>query len=100
MPSEESSSTLGDVGHRSHGGEGRATTIIVEGTPNEWTQSSISYAQVVTLFDPSYPQHPETTYSVTYDRGSSEKPEGILAPGASVKVKNRMVFHVSRTGQS
>ena len=46
------------------------------------------------------PQHPEITYSVTYKNGPSHKPEGILPPGAAVKVKERMVFNVSRTGQS
>ena len=28
------------------------------------------------------------------------KPEGILSPGASVKVKEGMIFNVSETGQS
>jgi len=83
-----------------HSGEPKFITIIIEGTPDQWTKSSITYGEVVTLFDPTYPQHPETTFSVTYDRGPAHKPEGILSPGASVKVKDKMVFHVSRTGQS
>lgn len=74
--------------------------IIVEGTPHEWSKPMISYTEVVTLFDPNYPQHPEVTYSVTYKRGPADKPEGILSPGASVKVTNHMVFNVSPTGQS
>lgn len=83
-----------------HSGEPRDITIVVEGTPHEWSKSAITYVEVVTLFDPSYPQHPETTYSVTYKRGPGHKPEGILSPGASVKVKDGMVFNVSSTGQS
>lgn len=83
-----------------HSGEPRGVTIIVEGTPHEWLEPKISYAEVVTLFDPTYPQHPEITYKVTYDHGPAHKPEGILVPGASVKVVDRMVFHVSPTGQS
>jgi hypothetical protein len=83
-----------------HTGDPRAITLIVEGTPHEWFKASITYAELVTLFDPNYPQHPETTYSVTYDHGPAHNPEGILSPGASVEVKDRMVFHVSRTGQS
>jgi len=75
-------------------------TIIVEGTPHRWLKPSISYAEVVTLFDPNYPQHPEITYSVTFKNGPNHKPEGILSPGASVKVKDQMVFNVSATGQS
>ena len=81
-------------------GEKKADTIIVEGTPHEWSKKEITYAEVVTLFDPTYPQHPEITYSVTYKRGHNDKPEGILSPGASVKVKDKMVFNVSSTGQS
>ena len=82
-------------------GHGEKTvTIIVEGTQHEWPKTEITYAQVVTLFDPNYPQHPEITYSVTYKRGHGDKPEGILSTGGSVKVKDKMVFNVSSTGQS
>lgn len=83
-----------------HSGEARGVTIIVEGTPHEWLKRSITYAEVVTLLDPSFPQHPEVTYSVTYHRGPAHHHEGILSPGDSVKVKEGMVFNVSRTGQS
>ena len=83
-----------------HSGEPRSIMIIVAGTPHEWSKPVITYTEVVTLFDPTYPQHPETTYSVTYTRGHGDKPEGILAPGASVKVKDGVVFNVSPTGQS
>ncbi|MBW8016145.1 MAG: hypothetical protein FVQ82_08160 [Planctomycetes bacterium] len=75
-------------------------TIVVEGTPHEWPKGDISYSDVVTLEVPNYPQHPEITYSVTYKRGHGNKPEGILVPGASVKIKKGMVFNVSETGQS
>lgn len=76
-------------------------TIIVEGTPHEWPKNEdITYAQVVTLEVPDYAEHPEITYSVTYKKGQGDKPEGILAPGGSVKVKDGMEFSVSETGQS
>ena len=80
--------------------EKKTVTIIVEGTSHEWPKTEISYAEVVTLEVPTYPQHPEITYSVTYKRGHGDKPEGILSPGASVKVKDGMIFSVSETGQS
>lgn len=80
--------------------EQKTVTIIVNGTPHEWPKTEITYVEVVTLDVPDYPQHPEITYSVTYKRGHGDKPEGILAPGASVKVKEGMVFSVSPTGQS
>lgn len=78
----------------------KTVTIIVEGTPHEWPKGEITYAEVVTLEVPDYPQHPEITYSVKYKRGHGDKPEGILAPGASVQVKEGMIFNVSETGQS
>lgn len=80
--------------------EKKTVTIIVEGKPHEWPKEEISYAEVVTLEVPNYAQHPEITYSVKYKRGQGNKPEGVLAPGATVKVKEGMVFSVSETGQS
>lgn len=81
-------------------GEKKTVTIVVEGTPHEWTKGEITYAEVVTLEVPNYSQHPEITYSVKYKNGHGNKPEGILSPGASVKIKEGMIFSVSETGQS
>ena len=78
----------------------KTVTIIVEGTPHEWPKEEITYAEVVTLEVPDYAQHPEITYAVKYKRGHGNKPEGILSPGGSVKVKDGMIFNVSETGQS
>lgn len=78
----------------------KTVTIIVEGTPHEWPKEEITYAEVVTLEVPDYAQHPEITYAVKYTRGQGNKPEGILSPGGSVKVKDGMIFNVSETGQS
>jgi Multiubiquitin len=78
----------------------KTVTIIVEGTPHEWPEKEITYAEVVTLEVPDYTQHLEIIYSVTYKRGQGNKPEGILVPGASVKIKEGMVFNVSETNQS
>ena len=80
--------------------EKKVVTIIVEGSPYEWLKGEITYAEVVTLEVPNYSQHPEITYSVKYKRGHGDKPEGVLSPGASVRVKEGMVFSVSETGQS
>jgi hypothetical protein len=78
----------------------KVVTIIINGTPHEWPKGVITYAEVVTLEVRDYPQHPDITYLVTYERGHGDKPEGILSLGASVKVKNGMVFSVSESGQS
>lgn len=78
----------------------KTTTIVVEGTPHEWHGNEITYHEVIGLEVPDHDQHPEVTYSVKYKRGQGNKPEGILSPGGSVKVKDGMVFSVSETGQS
>jgi hypothetical protein len=78
----------------------KTVTIIVEGSPHEWPKGEITYAEVVTLEVPDYAQHPEITYSVKYKKGHGNKPEGILAPATSVRVKEGMIFSVSETGQS
>jgi hypothetical protein len=80
--------------------EKKAVTITVEATQHEWPKDEITYAEVVTLEVPNYPQHTDIIYSVKYKNGHGNKPEGILAPGASVKVKDGMTFSVSPTGQS
>ena len=78
----------------------KTVTIIVEGTPHEWPEEYITYAQVVTLEVPDYPQHPEITYAVKYKDGPRDKPEGTLSRGGSVKVREEMIFSVSPTGKS
>lgn len=80
--------------------EPKTVTIIVEGAEHEWPKGEITYQEVVKLEVPEYPQNPPLTYAVTYKRGNGDKPEGVLTPGASVKVKKGMVFNVSETGQS
>lgn len=80
--------------------EKKTVTIIVEGAPHEWPKGEITYAEVVTLEVPDYASHPEISYAVKYTRGQGNKPEGILSPGGSVKVKEGMIFSVSETGQS
>jgi hypothetical protein len=74
--------------------------IFVDGTPHKVDDDPVSYNEVVTLAYPDYPQHQEITYSVTYKDGPKADPEGILASGESVTVKDGMKFRVKRTGQS
>jgi hypothetical protein len=78
----------------------KKVTIIVNGTPHEVEKDEITYNEVVTLAFSDFPQHPERTYSVTYQRGHGNKPEGILSPVGTVKVKEGMIFIVKHTGQS
>ncbi len=78
----------------------KMVTIIVNGTPYEEEKNEITYDEVVTLAFSDFPQHPERTYSVTYERAHGNKPIGILSPGGKVRVKEGMTFKVKHTGQS
>lgn len=78
----------------------KKVTIIVNGNPYLHEKDEISYKEVVTIAFPDFPQHPEINYSVKYKRGHGDKPEGVLAPGALVKIKDQMSFNVYPTGQS
>ena len=78
----------------------KTVTIVVEGTPHEWPEEYISYEQVVTLDVPDYSQNPQINFTVTYKKGPRNKPEGSLSRGGTVKVREGMIFRVTRTGQS
>ena len=81
--------------------ERKEVSIFVNGgEPQEVEKDDITYDEVVTLAFPDFPQHPERTYSVTYERGQGDKPAGILSPGGTVKVKDGMRFKVKHTGES
>ena len=79
----------------------KLVTIVVNGTDQQWPKDKeISYTDVVLLAFPDSKNHPEITFSVKFTRGHGDKPEGILAPGQSLKVKEGMNFRVTETGQS
>lgn len=78
----------------------KEVTIFVNSEPHQVPKDDISYTAVVTLGFPDFTQHPERNYSVKYRRGDGDKPEGILSPGTSVKVKDKMIFDVWFTGES
>ena len=75
-------------------------TIIVNTMPKTWTEHEISYKQVIILAFGSYSEDPRVSYTVEYFRGHKDKHEGSLTKGESVRVKNEMVFNVTKTDQS
>lgn len=88
-------------GQGSAGASKKKITIYVNGTSHEEDKNDqLTYDEVVTIAFPDFPQHPERNYSVKYVRGEGHKPEGILAPGGTVKLKDGMEFTVTPTGQS
>jgi hypothetical protein len=77
-------------------------TIIVAGSEQKVEKNEeLTYERIVTFAFPDFPEHPERNYSVSFERGHGEKPEGFLNPGGtSVKAKEGMKFYVDHTGES
>ena len=73
-------------------------TIVINGTPHVVPKDEMTFQEIVTLAQLA--TGPNVSYTVNYRRGHGNKPEGILSPGGSVKVKDGMIFNVSETGQS
>ncbi len=85
---------------RHHKHEKHDLKIYVESQEYDWDKSTITYAEVVTLEFPTYPQNPQITYSVKYTHGPAKNPSGVLPPRAEIEVKNGMRFRVTDTGES
>lgn len=77
----------------------KQVTIVVNGEPHQWPKGEITYEEVAKLAFPDT-FDPNTIYSIKYRNGHGEKPEGNLVKGASVKVKDRMIFTAKDTGES
>lgn len=74
--------------------------LIVNLKPKPWTEKTITFEQVITLAYGSYDSNPEKGYTVTYDRGPHQNPEGSMVKGQSVFVKHKMIFNVKQTDKS
>jgi hypothetical protein len=75
-------------------------TLIVNGKPKSWTERAITFEQVVRLAYVNYDPNPNKVYTVTYDRGPHENPEGLMVKGDKVLVKDKMIFNVTCTDKS
>lgn len=74
--------------------------LMVNGREKQWTEKTITFEQVVVLAFGSYDNNPNKVYTVTYDRGPKENPEGSMVKGDVVVVKNKMIFNVTATDKS
>jgi hypothetical protein len=75
-------------------------TIIVNARKKEAQGPEITFNQVVALAFNQVPTGPNIVITVTYRHGPHQNPDGILANGESVWIKNEMVFHVKATDRS
>ncbi len=73
-------------------------TIVVNARPHDVEKDHISYEEVVALS--GLPQDENTIFTITFNRGHHDKPQGQLVAGDSVKVKDGMIFNVTPTNRS
>jgi Multiubiquitin len=74
--------------------------IIVNGREKAWDKKEISFRQVIELAYNTYIDKPTMVYTVAYEDGPKQNPEGSMVRGATVKVKNKMIFHATATDKS
>lgn len=75
-------------------------TLIVNGRPKAWDKKTITFEQAVLLAFGSYDPNPNKVYTVTYDKGPHQNPEGTMVKGETVFVKEKMIFNVTATDKS
>ena len=74
--------------------------IIVNAREKAWSQTTISFEQVIVLAFGSYDNNPNKGYTVTYSKGPKSNREGSMVKGSVVDVKNNMIFDVTATDKS
>ena len=81
-------------------GPDKQYTIFVNSREKTWlAKDDISFDEVVAIAFPNPAKGPNIVYTVDYRNGHGNK-LGSLVEGESVKVKDGMIFDVTRTDQS
>ena len=74
--------------------------IVVNGTPHKWEKLKISFKEVIILAYGQYIDKTTMVYTVAYEDGPKQNPEGSMYAGQEVFVKNKMIFHATATDKS
>ena len=74
--------------------------IIVNGTPHKWERAKVNFKEIIILAYEQYIDKPTMVYTVAYEDGPKQNPEGSMFVGQEVFVKNKMVFHATATDKS
>ncbi|MFP5040447.1 multiubiquitin domain-containing protein [Parasediminibacterium sp. JCM 36343] len=72
--------------------------IIVDGSPKKWDKKKINFKEVIILAYGTFKDN--WTYTVGYEDGPKENPEGSMIKDSEVFVKNKMIFHATATDKS
>ena len=83
-----------------HSGPPKVFTIIVNGRKKEVSTKTLSFDQIVALAFSPVPVGPTVMFTITYRKGPQKNPEGTLTEGATVKIKDGMIFDVTETNKS
>ena len=86
--------------HKEEEAHDKTVVLIVNLEKKSWSEEKIAYEQVIHLAFPHPPDGIVITYTVEYERGPAQNPEGSLTKGHVVYVKKGMVFNVTETGRS
>lgn len=81
-------------------GQDKETTIVVNGRQKTVTLKTLTFDEVVALAFDNPPTGENVLFTITYQRGMGNKPEGSLTAGEDVKVKEGMIFNVTSTNRS
>ena len=79
---------------------GRKVTVIVNTQPHSVDKGELTFEEIVHLAFGGQPGGENIAFTVTHRRGHGNKPSGSLVEGESVRVKEDMIFNVTRTDKS
>lgn len=74
--------------------------IMVNGTPHKWKKEKTSFKEVIVLAFGQYIDKPTMVYTVAYEDGPKQNPEGSMFAGQEVFVKHKMIFNATATDKS
>jgi hypothetical protein len=83
-----------------NGPDKKNVTLIVNGTPKPWDKNVIKFEEVVVLAYGSFVDSPTMVYTVAYEDGPKQNPEGSMLKKAVVVVQDKMIFHATATDKS
>lgn len=78
----------------------KAVDLIVNGRIKRWEKNKISFEEVIILAFGNYVNAATMVYTVAYEDGPKQNPEGTMVKGSEVFVKDKMIFHATATDKS
>lgn len=80
--------------------ENKEFNIIINGRSKTIIGKEASFLQIVECANINHSITSNTIFTITYKRGTGNKPEGSMVEGDLVKIKEGMIFNVSATDKS